>query len=353
MKLNGFAGEVLYFGRISNIWEDTGRHLNVLSQLKRAEKLYQEKLREYGEKERNELDRVERRICRKKKLLDQKYEAEYVKIKKEKQKKVKRILEKYCKLENETLNEVTKDIETIEERQNKITLRQFLLKILDEKETGQRLDWFTKSSDVEIETRISTSSGTVQSKLRLLQSEFISKFNVVMGTVPDTNIPAYGYLSRGKIIYLTKRNCDFLRMIMIYDESDGAEYDIVGAAMSNDVGKLNTDMQNRTKEGMYSLAHNPDTKIDEAMVQERLRSLFGMGSAQIADELECVKFAVSQMQGVPCFSVGQRYMFTQVNDSLKRCYAEIEEKYLQYMRLYGEDDEIESAIKESLKRKRR
>ena len=46
-------------------------------------------------------------------------------------------------------------------------------------------------------------------------------------------------------------------------------------------------------------------------------------------------------------------MFTQVNDSLKRCYAEIEEKYLQYMRLYGEDDEIESAIKESLKRKRR
>ena len=151
MKLNGFAGEVLYFGRISNIWEDTGRHLNVLSQLKRAEKLYQEKLREYGEKERNELDRVERRICRKKKLLDQKYEAEYVKIKKEKQKKVKRILEKYCKLENETLNEVTKDIETIEERQNKITLRQFLLKILDEKETGQRLDWFTKSSDVQIE----------------------------------------------------------------------------------------------------------------------------------------------------------------------------------------------------------
>ena len=125
MKLNGFAGEVLYFGRISIIWEDTGRHLNVLSQLKRAEKLYQEKLREYGEKERNELDRVERRICRKKKLLDQKYEAEYVKIKKEKQKKVKRILEKYCKLENETLNEVTKDIETIEERQNKITLRQF------------------------------------------------------------------------------------------------------------------------------------------------------------------------------------------------------------------------------------
>ena len=92
MKLNGFAGEVLYFGRISNIWEDTGRHLNVLSQLKRAEKLYQEKLREYGEKERNELDRVERRICRKKKLLDQKYEAEYVKIKKEKQKRLKEYL---------------------------------------------------------------------------------------------------------------------------------------------------------------------------------------------------------------------------------------------------------------------
>ena len=47
-----------------------------MEKLKWAEKLYQEKLREYGEKERNELDRVERRICRKKKLLDQKYEEE-------------------------------------------------------------------------------------------------------------------------------------------------------------------------------------------------------------------------------------------------------------------------------------
>jgi len=296
---------------------------------------------------------VERRIYRKKKLLDQKYKAEYVKIKKEKQKKVKRILEKYCKIENETLNELTKDIEIIEVKQNKITLRQFLLKILDEKESGKIPCWLEKSSDVEIEGRISTSGGTVQSKLRLLQSEFISKFNCVMGTVPGTDIPAYEYLSRGKIIYLTKRNCDFLRLFMIYNEGDGAEYDIVGAAVSNDVGKLNMDMQNRTKEGMYSLAHNPDTKIDEAMVQERLRSLFGMGSAQTADALERVKFAVSQMQGVPCFSVGQRYIFKQVNDNLNRCYAEIEEKYVQYMRLYGEEDEIESAIKESLKSKRR
>ena len=51
-----------------------------------------------------------------------------LKSKRKNKKKVKRILEKYCKLENETLNEVTKDIETIEERQNKITLRQFFAK---------------------------------------------------------------------------------------------------------------------------------------------------------------------------------------------------------------------------------
>ena len=329
------------------------KRAETIEKMEKAGRLFQEKLNVSIEKERNELDRVERRICRKKKLLDQKYKAEYAKIKREKHKKFEKIWKKYCKIESEMLNEATGDIETIEVKQNKITLRQFLLKILEEKEIGEIPCWFEKSSDVEIEGRISTSGGAVKSKLRSLQSEFISKFNIVMGTVLGTDMNAYEYLSRGKNIYLTEDNCNFLRLIMIYNESDGPEYDIVGSVVSNDVGKLNMAVQNQIKEGMYSLAHNPNTRIDEAMVQERLQNLVGMGSVQIEDALERVKFVVTQMQGVPCFSVGQRYMFMQVKDSLNRCYDEIEEKYLRYISLYDEENEIESAIKESLESKRR
>ena len=205
-----------------------------------------------------------------------------------------------------------------------------------------------------VEAKISISGGTVKSKLRALQSEFIDKFNKVMGTVPGTDIPAYQYLSKnGKNIYLTEDNCNFLRLIMCYNESEGPEYDIVGCAISNNMAGLNRAVQDQVKKGLYSLAYNPDTKIDEAMVQERLRSLFGMGSAQIADTLERIKFVVSQMQELSCFSEGQRYVFKQAEDCLDSCYAEIEKIYSQYVNWYCEDDEFESAIKESLKSKRK
>lgn len=140
---------------------------------------------------------------------------------------------------------------------------------------------------------------------------------------------------------------------MCYDEGEGVEYDIVGCAISNNMEKLDEKLQNQVKDGMYTLAYNPDTKIDEAMVQERLRSLFGMGSAQIADTLERIKFVVSQMQELSCFSEGQRYVFKQAEDCLDSCYAEIEKIYSQYVNWYCEDDEFESAIKESLKSKRK
>ena len=63
---------------------------------------------------------------------------------------------------------------------------------------------------------------------------------------------------------------------MCYNESEGPEYDIVGCAISNNMAGLNRAVQDQVKKGLYSLAYNPDTKIDEAMVQERLRSLFGI-----------------------------------------------------------------------------
>ena len=143
--------------------------------------------------------------------------------------------------------------------------------------------------------------------MRALQSEFIDRFNKVMGTVRVQIFQHINTFRRRKNIYLTEDNCDFLRLIMCYDEGEGVEYDIVGCAISNNMEKLDEKLQNQVKDGMYTLAYNPDTKIDEAMVQERLRSLFGMGSAQIADTLERIKFVVSQMQELSCFSEGQRY----------------------------------------------
>ena len=319
-----------------------------------AKKTFVENILEFSEKQQEELERLERRINRKKILINKKYRVAYDKIQKEEREKQQRIFEKYDRYIEKRQNEIKGDLESIEEKKNKISLRQFLLKVILERETGVKTAWTEESSDVAVEAKISISGGTVKSKLRALQSEFIYRFNKVMGTVPGTDIPAYQYLSKGgKNIYLTEDNCDFLRLIMCYDEGEGVEYDIVGCAISNNMEKLDEKLQNQVKDGMYTLAYNPDTKIDEAMAQERLRSLFGMGSAQIADTLERIKFVVSQMQELSCFSEGQRYVFKQAEDCLDSCYAEIEKIYSQYVNWYCEDDEFESAIKESLKSKRK
>ena len=294
-----------------------------------AKKTFVENILKLSEKQLEELERLERRINRKKILINKKYGAAYDKIQKEEREKRQKIFEKYDRY--------------VEKRQ-----------IILERETGEETAWTEESNDVAVEAKISISGGTVKSKLRALQSEFIDKFNKVMGTVPGTDIPAYQYLSKnGKNIYLTEDNCNFLRLIMCYNESEGPEYDIVGCAISNNMAGLNRAVQDQVKKVLYSLAYNPDTKIDEAMVQERLRSLFGMGSAQIADTLERIKFVVSQMQELSCFSEGQRYVFKQAEDCLDSCYAEIEKIYSQYVNWYCEDDEFESAIKESLKSKRK
>lgn len=311
-----------------------------------AKKTFVENILEFSEKQQEELERLERRINRKKILINKKYRVAYDKIQKEEREKQQRIFEKYDRYIEKRQNEIKGDLESIEEKKNKISLRQFLLKVILERETGVKTAWTEESSDVAVEAKISISGGTVKSKLRALQSEFIDRFNKVMGTVPGTDIPAYQYLSKGgKNIYLTEDNCDFLRLIMCYDEGEGVEYDIVGCAISNNMEKLDEKLQNQVKDGMYTLAYNPDTKIDEAMVQERLRSLFGMGSAQIADTLERIKFVVSQMQELSCFSEGQRYVFKQAEDCLDSCYAEIEKIYSQYVNWYCEDDEFESAIR--------
>ena len=319
-----------------------------------AKKTFVENILEFSEKQLEELERLERRINRKKILINKKYRAAYDKIQKEEREKRQKFFEKYDRYIEKRRNEIKGDLESIEEKKNKISLRQFLLKIILERETGEKTAWTEESNDVAVEAKISISGGTVKSKLRALQSEFIDKFNKVMGTVPGTDIPAYQYLSRGgKNIYLTEGNCDFLRLIMCYDEGEGAEYDIVGCAISNNMAGLNRAVQDQVKEGLYSLAYNPDTKIDEAMVQERLRSLFGMGSTQMSDALEHIKFAVSRMQELSCFSEGQRYIFKQAEKCLRRCCAEVEKIYSQYVTLYDEDNEYENAIKESLKSKSR
>lgn len=319
-----------------------------------AKKTFVENILEFSEKQLEELERLERRINRKKILINKKYRAAYDKIQKEEREKRQKIFEKYDRYIEKRRNEIKGDLESIEEKKNKISLRQFLLKIILERETGEETAWTEESNDVAVEAKISISGGTVKSKLRALQSEFIDKFNKVMGTVPGTDIPAYQYLSKnGKNIYLTEDNCNFLRLIMCYNESEGPEYDIVGCAISNNMAGLNRTVQDQVKKGLYSLAYNPDTKIDEAMVQERLRSLFGMGSTQMSDALEHIKFAVSRMQELSCFSEGQRYIFKQAEECLRSCCAEVEKIHSQYVTLYDEDDGYENAIKESLKSKSR
>ena len=152
-----------------------------------AKKTFVENILEFSEKQQEELERLERRINRKKILINKKYRVAYDKIQKEEREKQQRIFEKYDRYIEKRQNEIKGDLESIEEKKNKISLRQFLLKVILERETGVKTAWTEESSDVAVEAKISISGGTVKSKLRALQSEFIDRFNKVMGTVPGTD----------------------------------------------------------------------------------------------------------------------------------------------------------------------
>ena len=145
-----------------------------------AKKTFVENILEFSEKQQEELERLERRINRKKILINKKYRVAYDKIQKEEREKQQRIFEKYDRYIEKRQNEIKGDLESIEEKKNKISLRQFLLKVILERETGVKTAWTEESSDVAVEAKISISGGTVKSKLRALQSEFIKR-----DTIPD------------------------------------------------------------------------------------------------------------------------------------------------------------------------
>lgn len=206
-------GRVLYIRRKMVVGRLTKemKKAELMEQLTEANEAYLEKISQHMECQYREMQRVERRIERKKKLIDKKYMVSIKKLAKERKEKLKKIVGRYRRIE-EKVREATIDkvdlaeIENIEKEY--ITLRQFLLNILRERETGKLPNWKERITERSVESEISTDGGAVVSKLRALQYEFTSKFNFVMGQMPDSDVPAYSYLSRGGYIYLTEQNCE-------------------------------------------------------------------------------------------------------------------------------------------------
>ena len=226
----------------------------LMEQLTEANEAYLEKISQHMECQYREMQRVEQRIERKKKLIDKKYIVSIKKLEKERKEKLKKIVRRYRRIK-EKVREATIDkvdlaeIENIEKEY--ITLRQFLLNILRERETGKLPNWKERITERSVESEISTDGGAAVSKLRALQYEFTSKFNFVMGQMPDSDVPAYSYLSRGGYIYLTEQNCEFFKLFMGNDEDcEYIEYDIIGCIKSKKVEELDERVKDQIKEGM-------------------------------------------------------------------------------------------------------
>ena len=226
----------------------------LMEQLTEANEAYLEKISQHMECQYREMQRVEQRIERKKKLIDKKYSVSIKKLKKERKEKLKKIVGRYRRIK-EKVREATIDKVDLAEIENiekgYITLRQFLLNILRERETGKLPNWKERITERSVESEISTDGGAVVSKLRALQYEFTSKFNIVMGQMPDSDVPAYSYLSRGGYIYLTERNCEFFKLFMGNDEDcEYIEYDIIGCIKSKKVEELDERVKDQIKEGI-------------------------------------------------------------------------------------------------------
>ena len=274
----------------------------LLEQLTEANETYLEKTSQHMECQYREMQRVERRIERKKKLIDKKHIVSIKKLEKERKEKLKKIVGRYRRIE-EKVREATIDKVDLAEIENiekgYITLRQFLLNILRERETGKLPNWKERITERSVESEISTDGGAVVSKLRALQYEFTSKFNIVMGQMPDSDVPAYSYLSRGGYIYLTEQNCEFFKLFMGNDEDcEHIEYDIIGCIKSKKVEELDERVKDQIKEGMYSLANNPRTKFEESIIENRLTELFGTGSGKTEEALQSLITMVNEMQSL-------------------------------------------------------
>ena len=107
----------------------------LMEQLTEANETYLEKISQHMECQYREMQRVERRIERKKKLIDKKYIVSIKKLKKERKEKLKKIVGRYRRI-GEKVREATIDKVDLAEIENiekgYITLRQFLLNILRE-----------------------------------------------------------------------------------------------------------------------------------------------------------------------------------------------------------------------------
>lgn len=116
----------------------------LLEQLTEANETYLEKTSQHMECQYREMQRVERRIERKKKLIDKKHIVSIKKLEKERKEKLKKIVGRYRRIE-EKVREATIDKVDLAEIENiekgYITLRQFLLNILRERETGKLPNW--------------------------------------------------------------------------------------------------------------------------------------------------------------------------------------------------------------------
>lgn len=313
----------------------------LMEQLTEANETYLEKISQHMECQYREMQRVERRIERKKKLIDKKYIVSINKLEKERKEKLKKIVGRYRRIK-EKVREATIDKVDLAEIENiekgYITLRQFLLNILRERETGKLPNWKERITERSVESEISTDGGAVVSKLRALQYEFTSKFNIVMGQMPDSDVSAYSYLSRGGYIYLTEQNCEFFKLFMGNDEDcEHIEYDIIGCIKSKKVEELDDRVKDQIKEGMYSLANNPRTKFEESIIENRLTELFGTGSGKTEEALQSLITMVNEMQSLQCTSEGQRVIFEMVTKALDKCRDKVTEEYRTYMSLYREE----------------
>lgn len=90
-----------------------------------AKKTFVENILEFSEKQQEELERLERRINRKKILINKKYRVAYDKIQKEEREKQQRIFEKYDRYIEKRQNEIKGD----KKEENDVIQLNFAIKV--------------------------------------------------------------------------------------------------------------------------------------------------------------------------------------------------------------------------------
>ena len=293
MKLNGFAGEVLFIEE--HIEENEMKYSN--NELRERWKAikrqawnddeFNEQVEKFEKYAVEEIQRVQENANIKLRLLEEKYKQDREEIMKGLYADEKEINDSFIEIIDEIYNEIPKESRV----KNTTSMRQLLLRIWaeqanclyisswNERENGsEMLDCGRVKGKKKNEVG-GKAKGGINNYTTFYKKKLDKAFDIVMGKFYDEDkdcmVGAHEFLSKDNRIKLTEENVSFLQDIFSCYYVSEKEDDVVTLIEKGKTSEIGYAQRMALRIGMEALSNNPNIRITNEMVEMRWLDLFG------------------------------------------------------------------------------